>query len=99
MSNSKNGISIFVTFKNSEDWILNKGTYILRQMVKQFKLHMVGYEPESIFVKENYLFDMFGKKGHMMTYFIPFNFAKFSEKNLHSDDYNEYNKRYLFKDL
>ena len=99
LSNSKNGISIFVTFKNSEDWIRNKGTYILRKMVKQFKLHMVGYEPESIFVKENYPFDMFGKKGHMMTYFIPFNFDKFSEKNLHSDDYNEYNKRYLFKDL
>ena len=58
-SNSKTGISIFVAFKNSEDWIRDKGTYILRQMVKQFKLHMVGYEPESIFVKENHLFHTF----------------------------------------
>ena len=98
-SNSKNGISIFVAFKNSEDWIRDKGTYILRKMVKQFKLHMVGYEPESIFVKENYPFDMFGKKGHIIIYFIPFDFDKFSENNLHSDDYNEYNKSYLLKDL
>ena len=41
---------------------------------------MVGYDPQSIFVKENYLFNMFGKQGHMLNYFIPFNFDKFSEK-------------------
>ena len=98
-SNSEDEISVFVAFKTTEDWIRDKGTYILRQMVKQFKLDMVVYDPQSIFVKENYLFDMFGKQGHMLNYFIPFNFDKFSEKNLHSDDYSEYNKRYLFKDL
>ena len=76
-SNSKIGISISVAFKNSKDWIRDKGTYILRQMVKQFKLHMAGYEPESIFVKQNYPFDMFGKKGYMITYFIRFDFDKF----------------------
>ena len=42
---------------------------------------------------------MFGKKSRMTTYFIPFDFNKFSEKKLHSDEYNEYNTRYLFKDL
>ena len=59
-SNSKNGIGIFVALKNSEDWIHDKGTFILRQMVKQFKLHMVGYESESSFLKENYPFEIFG---------------------------------------
>ena len=29
-SNSENGIGIFVALKNSEDWIHDKGTYILR---------------------------------------------------------------------
>ena len=61
-SNSKNGISIFAAFKSSEDWIRDKGTYILRQMVKKFKLHMVGYEPENIFVKENILLTCLVKK-------------------------------------
>ena len=35
-SNSKDRISALVAFKTPEDWIHDKETYILRQMVKQF---------------------------------------------------------------
>ena len=51
-SNSEDEISVFVAFKTTEDWIRDKGTYILRQMVKQFKLDMVEYDPQSILSKK-----------------------------------------------
>ena len=51
-SNSKDGISVFVAFETPEDWIRGKGTYILRQMVKQFKLDMIEYDPQSILSKK-----------------------------------------------
>ena len=48
---SSSGITVWVHFDNAEHWNHDKGKFILHHLVKQFKLHMIGYKPEDIFKK------------------------------------------------
>ena len=75
-------IRVYFVFDFLEDWLCNKGAFILRQLLKQFKLAMVGYDPNNIFVFEKYSFDEWGDKGYIVTYCIPFDADKFHETNL-----------------
>ena len=83
-------VTVYAVFDFFEDWHNHKGAYILRQLLKQFKLDMVGYDPNNIFISEKYSFDEYGDRGQVVTYCIPFDADKFRETNLRSRNFLEY---------
>ena len=71
----------------------------MRQLLKQFKLDMVGYDPNNIFISEKYSLNEHGDRRRVVTYCIPFNADKFRETNLQNKNFLEYDTKYKFKDL
>ena len=60
-----------------ENWNKGSGGFILRQLIKQFKLDMVGFDPYNLFVSQRYSFDDGEYKGNTIAYSIPFDPDKF----------------------
>lgn len=85
---------IYVTFEYLEDWCCGRGAYILRQLDQPFKLDMVGFDIDNLFVSEKYQFDEWGEKEHVICYCLPFDEDKFHFKNLLIDNFQTYNIRY-----
>ena len=83
-------IDVYVVFTYLESWNKGRGAFILRQLVKQFKLDMVGFDPYNLFVSQKYLFDEGEYKGNTILYSIPFDPDKFLFENLQSDNFRYY---------
>ena len=95
---AERNIRVYVVFDFLEDWLCNKGAFILRQLLKQFKLDIVDYDP-NIIVVFFWRIDEWGDKGYVVTYCMPFDADKFHETNLQDKNFVEYDFRYKFKDL
>ena len=65
-------VTVYAVFDFLKDWHNHKGAYILRQLLQQFKLDMVGYDPNNIFISEKYFLDEHGDRRRVVTYCIPF---------------------------
>ena len=84
-------IDVYVVFTYLENWNKGRGAFILRQLVKQFKLDMFGFDSYNLFVSQKYSLDEGEYKGNTILYSIPFDPDKFLFENLQSDNFRYYN--------
>ena len=87
-------VNICVVFEYLEDWCCGKGAFIFRQLAKQFKLDLVGFDPKNIFISEKYSFNEWDEKGHVVIYCLPFDSNKFHLKNLQDKNCVQYSTCY-----
>ena len=90
-------VDFYIVSEYLEGWCCGRGAFILRQLIKQFKLDMVGFDPNNLFISQKYSFDEWGDKGNTAVYSLPFDEDKFCFENLQGDDFRHYNTRYYFK--
>ena len=80
-------VDVYVVFTFFENWNKGRGAFILRQLIKQFKLDKVGFDLYNLFVSQRYLFGDGEYKGHTIVYSIPFDPDKFRFENLQCDNF------------
>ena len=61
-----------VAFTYLENWNKGRGAFILRQLVKQFTLDIVVFDPYNLFVSQKCSFDEGEYKGNTIVCSIPF---------------------------
>ena len=83
-----NGIEISVLYNKNSDWACDTGRVQIIDLVKHYKLHLIGYELHKIrFIKST------GSSTRFKQYVIPLNLLKFNNYTFYyNQDYLVYNK-------
>ena len=90
------GIVIWVNFDRGSDWDIGSGRSLLKHLIKQFKLHLIGYDPLKIVT---YPYNShWEEKKKMVEYKIPLDLVKFDLRVFHyCPDYLNYQPpRYFY---
>ena len=90
-------VDVYVVFTFLENWNKQRSTFILRQLIQQFKLDMVGFSLYNFFVSQRYSFDDGEYRGNTIFYSIPFDPDKFPFENLQCDYSRYYDSSYYYK--
>ena len=86
-----NGIEISVLYNKNSDWACDTGRVQIIDLVKHYKLHLLGYELHKIrFIK---ISGSNGRYKQQCKYVIPLNLLKFNNYTFYyNQDYLTYNK-------
>ena len=86
-----NGIEIYIFYDKLQDWFPDTGKKQLIDLVKHYKLHLIGYEIHKIHFLKN--IGATNKYKHTCKYIVPLNLLKFNCKVFYYDtNYITYDK-------
>ena len=90
-------VDVYVALTYLENWNKGRRAFTFRQLIKQFKLDMIGFDLNNLFVSQKYSFDEGEYKGNAIGYSIPFDPDKFCFENLQGVNFRYYDTSYYYK--